>query len=116
MLSFGGVSLINATPKHTGTAAPNAGAPRPVAGMYRIESKSDSSGTKGNFLATILIAGLVLVAIIVLGSRIAQRFQNVQDGFASDTDATAVETKPSPPASKPVVEPAPMPEPSPTLK
>ena len=81
--------------------------------MYRIESKSDSSGTKGSFLATILIAGVVLVVVIVLGSRIAQRVQNVQDGFGSDTDATAVEAKP---VSKPVVEPAPMPELSPALK
>jgi hypothetical protein len=110
------MSLINEPLKHTRNAAPKAGTSQPVTSIYRIESKSDSTGAKGNFLATILIAGVVLVVVIVLGSRIASRVQNVKDGFASDTDATAVETKPTPPASKPVVEPAPMPELSPTLK
>jgi hypothetical protein len=102
------VSLINEIPKRTFNAAPKADTSRPVTSIYRIESKSDSSGTKGSFLATILIAGVVLVAVIVLGSRIAQHFQNVQDGFATDTSTPTGDTKPN--------QPAPTPELLPTLK
>jgi hypothetical protein len=112
------VSLINEALKRTRDAAANAGAPAPVVASYRIQSKVESSGTKGNFLVTILIAGVVLVSVIVLGSRVAKRVQKVQDGFASNADASAtdapvVETKPTPPASKPATEPAPMLEVSP---
>jgi Type II secretion system protein B len=104
------VSLINEALKRTRDTTANAGAPAPVVASYRIESKVESSGAKGNFLATILIAGVVLVGIIVLGSRIAKRVQNVQDGFATNADAPAVDAKPTPTASKPATEPAPMPD------
>jgi hypothetical protein len=107
------VSLINEALKRTRDAAANGGVQPPAAASYRIQSKVESSGTKGNFLATILIAGVVLVAVIVLGSHIAKRVQNLKDGFASDTDATAVETRPTRPVVKPATEPAPMPEVSP---
>jgi cytoskeletal protein RodZ len=112
------VSLINEALKRTRDTAANAGTPPPAAASYRIQSKVESSGTKGNFLITILIAGVVLVGIIVLGSRIAKRVQNVQDGFSSGTDDSVtdtpeVKTKPSRPAVKPATEPAPMPEVSP---
>ena len=104
------MSLINEALKRTRDAAPNAGAPAPVVASHRIQSKVESSGTKGNFLITILIAGAVLVGIIVLGSRIAQRVQNVQDGFSSNADAPAADAKQTPTVSKPATEPAPMPE------
>ena len=109
------MSLINEALKRTRDAAANAGAPAPVIASYRIQSKVESSGTKGNFLITILIAGVVLVGVIVLGSRVAKRVQKVQDGFTSNADASAtdapvVETKRTPPPSKPPTEPAPMPE------
>jgi hypothetical protein len=104
------VSLINEALKRTRDAASNAGAPPPAVANYRIQSKVESSGTKGNFLITILIAGVVLVGVIVLGSRIAKRVQNVQDGFATNADAPAVDAKPTPAASKPATEPAPMPD------
>jgi hypothetical protein len=113
------MSLINEALKRTRDAAANPGAPAPVSVSYRVQSKVESTGTKGNFFATILISGVVLVSIIMLGSRIAQRLQRVQDGFASNTDASAtdapvVEAKPIPPVSRPATEPAPMPEVSPT--
>jgi hypothetical protein len=104
------VSLINEALKRTRDTAPNAGVPAPVAASYRVQSKVESSGAKGNYLATILIAGVVLVSVIVLGSRIAKRVQNVQDGFATNADAPAVDAKPTPPAIKPATEPAPMPD------
>lgn len=104
------MSLINEALKRTRDTAVNAGVPGPVAANYRIESKVESSGAKGNFFATILIAGVVLVGLIVLGSRIAQRVQTVQEGFASNTDAPAVDAKPTSPVSKPATEPAPMPD------
>lgn len=112
------MSLINEALKRTRDAAANGGAPPPTVASYRIQSKVESSGTKGSFLATILIAGVVLVGIIVLGSRIAKRIQNVQDGFAGNTDTSVtdppvMETKPNQPAIKPAMEPAPMPEVSP---
>ena len=112
------MSLINEALKRTRDTAVNAGAPPPTVASYRIQSKVESSGTKGNFFITILIAGVVLVGIIVLGSRIAKRVQNVQDGFASGTDDSGTDaleekTKPSRPVVKPVTEPAPMPEVSP---
>ena len=112
------MSLINEALKRTRDAAANAGAPPPAVASYRIQSKVESSGTKGNFLITILIAGVVLVGVIVLGSRIAKRVQNVQDGFASGTDDSVTDvpvmkTKPSRPEIKPATEPAPMPEVSP---
>jgi hypothetical protein len=114
------VSLINEALKRTRDASANAGAPPPAVASYRIQSKVESSGTKGNFLITILIAGVVLVGIIVLGSRIAKRVQNVQDGFVSGTDDSVtdtpvVKTKPSRPVVEPVTEPAPMPEVSPKI-
>ncbi len=104
------MSLINEALKRTRDTAPNAGVPAPVAANYRIESKVESSGAKGNFFATILVAGVVLVSLIVLGSRIAQRVQTVQEGFGSNTDAPVVDAKPTSPVSKPATEPAPMPE------
>ena len=112
------MSLINEALKRTRDAAANAGAPAPVAASYRIQSKVESSGAKGPFLVTILISGVILVSVIVLGSRIAERVQNVKDGFASNTDASVtdapvVEMKPTPRAPKPATEPAPMPEVSP---
>ena len=110
------MSLINEALKRTRDAAANGGTPPPAVASYRIQSKAESSGTKGNFLATILIAGVVLVAVIVLGSRIAKRVQNVKDGFASDTDAPVVETKPARAVTKPATEPAPMPEVSPRVE
>lgn len=100
------MSLINEALKRTRDTAPNAGVPAPVGAKYRIESKVESSGTKGNFFVTILIAGMVLVGLIVLGSRIAQRVQTVQEGFGSNTDAPAVDAKPTSPVSKPATEPA----------
>jgi len=111
------MSLINEALKRTRDAAANTGAPAPAIASYRIQSKVESSGTKGNFFATILISGVVLVSVIVLGSRIAQRLQSVKDGFASNADAPAtdasVETKPPHTAVRPVTEPAPMLEMSP---
>jgi len=109
------VSLINEALKRTRDAAPNTGAPPPAVGNYRIQSKVESTGTKGNFLATILVAGVVLVGLIVLGSRIAKHVKNVQDGFTSNTDTSvtdtpAMETKPTQLMAKPATEPAPMPE------
>ena len=107
------MSLINEALKRTRDAASTAAALSPVPASYRIESKVESSGTKGNFLVTILVSGVILVTVIVLGSRIAEHVQNIQDGFASNTDAPAVETKPTLCATKPATEPAPMPEISP---
>src|SRR5271155_4188827 len=112
------MSLINEALKRTRDAAANTGAPAPAIASYRIQSKVESSGTKGNFFATILIAGVVLVSVIVLGSRIAQRLQSVKDGFASNADAPVsdppvIETKPTQPVPRPATEPAPMPEVSP---
>jgi len=112
------VSLINEALKRTRDAAANVGAPAPVAASYRIQSKVESSGAKGPFLVTILISGVILVGVIVLGSRIAERVQNVKDGFASNTDASVtdppvVEMKPTSRAPKPATEPAPMQEVSP---
>jgi hypothetical protein len=112
------MSLINEALKRTRDTAANAGAPAPAVATYRIESKVESSGTKGNFFATILIAGVVLVGIIVLGSRIAKHVQNINDGFVSNTDARAtdapvVETKPTARAMTPATEPAPRTEVSP---
>jgi len=107
------VSLINEALKRTRDATSTASAPVPVPASYRIESKVESSGTKGNFLATILVSGVILVTVIVLGSRIAEHVQNVQEGFASNTGAPGVETKPALRAIKPATEPAPMPEVSP---
>jgi hypothetical protein len=109
------MSLINEALKRTRDASANKGTPAPTVASYRIQSKTESSGTKGNFFVTILIAGVVLVGVIVLGSRIAQRLQRVKDGFASNADASAtdtpvVETKPIQPVVKPATEPAPMPE------
>ena len=92
------MSLINEALKRTRDAAANGGTPQRATASYRVQSKVESSGAKGNFFATILIAGVILVSVIVLGSRIAKRVQNVQDGFASSPDASAtdapvVETK-----------------------
>jgi len=112
------VSLINEALKRTRDAAATAGPSTPVPASYRIESEVESSGTKGNFLATILVSGVVLVTVIVLGSRLARSVQSVKNGFASNadasmTDAPPVETKPTSRATKPTTEPAPMPEVSP---
>ncbi len=112
------MSLINEALKRTRDASANAGVPPPVAVSYRVQSDVETSGTKGNFLITILVSGVVLVSAIVLGSRIANRIQNVKDGFASNTDASVtdapvVETKSTPRATKPATEPAPMTEVSP---
>jgi hypothetical protein len=108
------MSLINAVPKRTHNASPNTAAPPPSISNHRIQSKVESTGTKGNFLATMLIAGVVLVGLIVLGSRIAKHVQSVQDGFTSNTDvsasdASAAETKPTQTAGKPATELVPMP-------
>ncbi len=89
------MNLTNEALKRTRDVAPNVGAPAPVVASHRIESKVESSGAKGNYLATILIAGVVLVCIIVLGSRIAKRVENVQDGFGSNADAPVVDAKPT---------------------
>jgi hypothetical protein len=102
------MSLINEVPKRTRSTAPN------TVTNHRIQSKVESTGTKGNFLATVLVAGVVLVGLIVLGSRIAKHVQNVKDGFTSNTDASAtdapaVETKPTQPAARPATELVPMP-------
>jgi hypothetical protein len=110
--------LINEALKRTRDAAATAGPSAPVPAGYRVQSKVEASGAKGPFLATILVSGVVLVTVIVLGSRIAKHVQTVKDGFASNadasvTDAPAVETKPTPRAIKPATEPAPMPEVSP---
>jgi hypothetical protein len=110
------MSLINEALKRTRDTAVNAGVPAPAAATYRIQSKVESSGAKGSFFATILIAGVVLVSVIVLGSRIAERVQHVQDGFASNTDVPAVDTKPILPVSEPAPEPAPMPDVLPKAK
>ncbi|HXI83346.1 MAG TPA: general secretion pathway protein GspB [Verrucomicrobiae bacterium] len=107
------MSLINEALKRTRDAASTAAALSPVPASYRIESKVESSGAKGNFLVTILVSGVILVTVIVLGSRIAEHVQNVQDGFASNSDAPVVERKPTLRAIKPATEPAPMPEVSP---
>jgi hypothetical protein len=108
------MSLINEAPKRIHNASPNAAVPPPSVSNYRIQSKVESTGAKGNFLATVLVAGVVLVGLIVLGSRIAKHVQSVQDGFTSNTDASvsdapAVETKPTQPAAKPATELVPMP-------
>lgn len=108
------MSLINEAPKRTRNAPSNASAPPSSVANYRIQSKVESTGTKGNFLATVLVAGVVLVGLIVLGSRIAKHVQSVKDGFtsnmdASATDAPAVETKPTQPIAKPATELVPLP-------
>ena len=100
------MSLINEALKRTRDAAGNAGAPSPVTTSYRIESKVETGGSKGSLVITILVAAVALAGVVVLGSHIAKRVQNVKDGFGSNTEAPAAETRPA----KPATEPAPPPE------
>jgi hypothetical protein len=84
------MSLINEALKRTRDASyqPAVALPPPVASDCQIRGVSNSRGLKSGLLATIVIALVAVVGMVVVGLRVATGIQKLKDGFAPSANVT----------------------------